>query len=87
MANQTSLLQMVLNKEFDNTATASGVLPGVPVKLLAMHIWHAAQAGTAPESEAGATFGTGAVKRIHNQGLPRKRGADHIVIRTVVIAD
>lgn len=77
----------MLCEEFDNTAAADGVRPGVPVKLFVLHNGQAAHFGTATVSNLCTTSDTEGVRSMPNQHLSYKQGADLLVIRTVDIVD
>lgn len=57
------------------------------VKIFALHNKHAVQVATATVSEAGATYETEAVRRMHNPDIPREQGADLVDFQAVAIAD
>lgn len=77
---------MVLCKDFGNTATACGLLPGGAVKLLALHNVHAVQVRTATLSEAGEKSETEVVISMHNHDSHHHEGTNLLVRCTVAIA-
>lgn len=87
MTNQTSLLEMVLHKNFGITATTYKVLPGVAARIFGLYNRHGAQVGTATVNKAVQTSYGEAVRSIHNHDLHRKQGTDSVSIRIVGIVD
>lgn len=81
MLNKTSLFRMVLLQEFDNTTRASVLLPGLPVKLYALHNGNAAQVSTLVVSQHGSTFKTEAFRSTRNHDLPCDPRMDRVFIR------
>lgn len=86
MANQTSILVMVLLRELGSTALAGEGLSAVPVKQFALHNVHAEQALTAKVSKAGGISETEAVRSMHIHDLLRQQSMGFVVINTVVVA-
>lgn len=87
MDHQISLFDMVLRKEFGNTAAACKALSGVPVKLFALQSGRAAQISCATVSKAGAASETEVAWNMHNYYLPCEQGTGLFVIHTAGIAD
>lgn len=75
----------VFRESFSKTATASWIVPGVPVNLFAVQDGHSKEVGTATVSEAGAISVRRPVQGTHDQDLPHNTGTDLVVICSVTI--